>query len=205
MRKKDRIAGVILAGGQASRMGFEDKPLASYRGRPIIEHVIAAADPQVGELIISVNRNPAHYEYLGKPLISDVEKPFSGPLLGIYSAMRWLQTHRADSNYEYLACFAGDVPCFPHTIVGVLADALTTNQCSLAIAQANQQVQPLFSLWSLATAPILAKAISENLFGPKLVMPRIAHVVVTVNQDSPADFFNINTVADLAKVNSMSC
>ena len=53
----ERVAAVILAGGQGRRMGGADKGLVEYRGRPLIEWVLEVLTPQVDELVISANRN----------------------------------------------------------------------------------------------------------------------------------------------------
>ena len=66
------ICGVILAGGQASRMNFLDKPLIPIANRRLIEYVIATAMPQLGQLAISVNRNLDEYQKYDLPLITDI-------------------------------------------------------------------------------------------------------------------------------------
>jgi len=193
---KEQIAGVILAGGKASRMGYCDKPLLPLAGKPMIEHVIERATPEVNELLISVNRNPEHYSYLALPLIADFDKAFAGPLVGICSAMLWLDANRTRNQYSHLACFAGDVPCFPTGIVNTLATALDTSNAVLALSQNNGQIQPLFSLWSLSTLHVIVTAIDEGLYGPKLVLPRIAHITVDFSRGSAGDFANINNASD---------
>lgn len=196
MINKEQIAGVILAGGKASRMGYCDKPLLPLAGKPMIEHIIERATPEVSELLISVNRNPQHYSYLALPLIADFDKAFAGPLVGICSAMAWLEANRTEQRYSHLACFAGDVPCFPPGIVNTLATSLNTSNAVLALSQNNGQIQPLFSLWSLCTLPVIATAINEGLYGPKLVLPRIEHITIDFNDASASDFANINTESD---------
>ena len=44
---KNDITGVILAGGRARRMGGADKGLVLFNGKPLIEYVIDALEPQV--------------------------------------------------------------------------------------------------------------------------------------------------------------
>ena len=65
------FTGVVLAGGEASRMGGQDKGLIELNGRPLIEYVLAAFAPQVGSIIINANRNHAAYARYGHPIIPD--------------------------------------------------------------------------------------------------------------------------------------
>lgn len=198
MLDKKCIAGVVLAGGKGARMGFRDKPLLSVRGKPLIEYVIEQARPQVAQLLISVNHNKAAYDYLGYPLVDDTQQAYAGPLLGIYSAMRWLSLQAPAGQYSHLACFAGDVPFFPAELISRLGQALVQESVQLAVSKSLGQVQPLFSLWSVELLATLQQAIAERLFGPKLVMSRIPHALVTFPAATAHEFSNINTPEDLA-------
>lgn len=55
----ERITGVVLAGGQGSRMGGVDKGLVMLRDKPMVEWVIERFAPQVDALIINANQNAA--------------------------------------------------------------------------------------------------------------------------------------------------
>ena len=54
---KDKITGILLAGGQGRRMGGVDKGLQLLRGKPMAQHVIERFAPQVDELLINANHN----------------------------------------------------------------------------------------------------------------------------------------------------
>lgn len=192
------IAGLILAGGKASRMMYRDKPLLQVSGKSLIDHVVERAAPQVNELLISVNRNVQDYAYLQRSLVSDRGEPYRGPLLGIYSAMRWLEEPPRRGRYSHIACFPGDVPWFPGNVVHRLAFALGEAGAELALCKTGEQLQPLFSLWSLSTLPLLEEAIDTGLFGPKLILSRLETVEVQFGNESQLDFKNINTPSDLS-------
>ena len=51
------VTGIILAGGEARRMGGNDKGLIPYVNQPLIAHVIHHLAPQVEQLLINANRN----------------------------------------------------------------------------------------------------------------------------------------------------
>lgn len=71
---RSAVTGLILAGGQGSRMGGVDKGLEPLQGRPLIEHAIARLAPQVGTILISANRNADRYAQYGFPVVGDAGK-----------------------------------------------------------------------------------------------------------------------------------
>ncbi|MDD2801080.1 MAG: NTP transferase domain-containing protein, partial [Methylococcales bacterium] len=84
---KTKLTGVILAGGLARRMDFQDKGLISYQEQPMVSYAVKAMNEVVDEVIINANRNIEQYQQFGCPVISDQTDSFDGPLAGIYSAM----------------------------------------------------------------------------------------------------------------------
>jgi molybdopterin-guanine dinucleotide biosynthesis protein A len=197
MIQRQQITGVILAGGKSSRMGFCDKALIRLGGTPLIEHVIRNSSNQVGQLVISANRNPGKFEYLELPLIPDIKQAYAGPLVGILSAMYWMISAGKSPDSTYLACFPADVPWFPDTLIKQLTRALETQCKRVAWSEGRGQTQPLFSLWSLETLPVIEQAVANGQFGPKLIMPLIDNVLVKFKNTDHRHFLNINTKKSL--------
>jgi molybdopterin-guanine dinucleotide biosynthesis protein A len=83
-----KSVGIILAGGQGTRVGGADKGLLPWRdGSSRIESIISTLGPQVDSLLISCNRNIDRYAALGYPLVQDQLPGFQGPLAGIAAAL----------------------------------------------------------------------------------------------------------------------
>jgi len=110
---RDRVTGVILAGGRATRMGGMDKGLVPIHGRSMIAWVIDALRPQVSDLLINANRNHDRYGDFACPVIDDGDSEFRGPLAGMVSAMQAART-------PYIAV----VPCDSPLIGGELVERL---------------------------------------------------------------------------------
>jgi hypothetical protein len=55
------LVGIVLAGGQSSRMGAE-KGLLPLGGVPLIERAVARLRPQVEKVVISANGDPARFQ-----------------------------------------------------------------------------------------------------------------------------------------------
>ena len=88
MNEQKKVTGVVLAGGQASRMHYQDKGLLLFKQRPLVAYALAALAPLSAELLISANRHITEYAALGVPVIGDATPNFDGPLAGILAAMQ---------------------------------------------------------------------------------------------------------------------
>ncbi|NNC55416.1 MAG: NTP transferase domain-containing protein, partial [Pseudomonadales bacterium] len=100
MDNKERIVGLMLAGGRGSRLGGKDKGLLELAGLPLAEHVARKIAPQVASLTISCNRNQQRYLALANkyrarakrdtaPLLLEDRAlaEYSGPLAGIFTML----------------------------------------------------------------------------------------------------------------------
>jgi len=83
-----QVTGIILAGGNSSRMGF-DKGLADFQGKPLIQYSIDTLQRICSRIIISTNS--LSYHQLGFPVQSDI-LPGAGPMGGIYSSLLHSET-----------------------------------------------------------------------------------------------------------------
>ncbi len=78
---------VILAGGQASRMGGKDKGLVELNGSPLIQYVINKLSQQDVSITINANRNLDSYQAFA-PVVSDSFPDYPGPLGGIHAGLK---------------------------------------------------------------------------------------------------------------------
>ncbi|HSG94834.1 MAG TPA: molybdenum cofactor guanylyltransferase MobA, partial [Afifellaceae bacterium] len=147
---RNGVAGVVLAGGLARRMGGGDKTLKPIGGRPMLEMVIDRMAPQVAALAINANGDPARFAQFGLPVIADTIGDFAGPLAGILAGMRWAQAKHRDC--RYVASVAGDTPFFPADLVARLAEGCGGTDDTIALAASADGVHPVFGLWPLALA-----------------------------------------------------
>lgn len=106
MNTKNKISGIILAGGKSSRMG-RDKASLKLNDLTFLEHVITIIRPFVDDLVI-ISDNPAHNKYAVKreeDFIKD-SGPLGGLLTGLYRAKH--------NNVLVLSC---DIPLISRDIV----------------------------------------------------------------------------------------
>ena len=83
------------------RMENPDKPLVELNGTPLIELCLQKIQAQVAQVVLSVNHNQEKYAHLKLPLIPDTRNHYQGPLIGIYSAMAWIQNHVFENWYRW--------------------------------------------------------------------------------------------------------
>ena len=185
------ITGVILAGGQARRMGGQDKGLIQLSNRPMIQHVIDRISPQVNSLIINANRNQAEYESFGYPVISDELSGFCGPLAGFSSALDNISTN-------YLVTTPCDSPFIPKDMVIRLYNAMDQNNADISVVQTNNRLQPVFCLLKKSLLSSLNSFL--ELGERKIDKWFVLHNMIAVDfSDESSAFNNINTQDDLSK------
>ena len=105
--------GVILAGGQATRMGGGDKGRLELGTRSILQHVIDRLEPQTAEVALNANGDAARFADLGLPVIADDVDGFAGPLAGVLAGLDWA----AERGAETIVTAAADTPFFPCDLV----------------------------------------------------------------------------------------
>ena len=67
----ERILGVVLAGGLATRMGGADKGLLPLGQRAILGEVLGRLEAQVGAMVINANGDPDRFRRFDLPCIQD--------------------------------------------------------------------------------------------------------------------------------------
>jgi molybdenum cofactor guanylyltransferase len=181
--------GLILAGGQARRMGNVDKGLQKLSNRPLIEWVLEALQPQVTGLMINANRNLEDYHRYGYPVLSDQLSGYHGPLAGIATGLHACRT-------DYLVCVPCDSPLLPTDLVQRLYNQLQKDHAELAVAHNGERLQPVFALLDKTLAPSLDGFLGSG--GRKIDQWYAQHRMSTVDfSDLPDTFLNINTPEDM--------
>ncbi|MDD5271320.1 MAG: molybdenum cofactor guanylyltransferase [Methylovulum sp.] len=192
MKNKEKVTGVILAGGLARRMGHQDKGLISFKGQPLVSHAISAMWPVVDELLINANRNLEIYRQFGLPVISDQSDSFDGPLAGILTAMLYSQT-------GVLLVMPCDSPLMRVELLQGLVDSRYEHNAEVAVAVEGGRWHPVF----LALKTTLREDLQAYLAsGQRKVEAWLArHSTVTVDFSLQAEVFvNVNTLEELSRL-----
>ncbi|SFR15013.1 molybdenum cofactor guanylyltransferase MobA [Poseidonocella sedimentorum] len=195
--------GVILAGGRATRMGGGDKGLLPLGGSSILGHVIGRLAPQVAELALNANGDPARFAQTGLSVLPDSIEGFAGPLAGVLAGLDWA----AERGAETIVTAAADTPFFPEDLVPRLLLAAEGMAHPLALAATQeggrQHRHPTFGLWPVALRDDLRAALRGGL--RKVVLWTETHGGREALFETGAvdPFFNVNTGEDLARARAL--
>ena len=184
------VTGLVLAGGQGSRMGGVDKGLQPFRGRPMVAHAIERLAPQVDEILVNANRNPGAYAGFGHRVIADEIAGFAGPLAGFERGL-------AHARGALVATVPCDSPFLPTDLVARLRSALEEMRADLAVAKTETQAHPVFCLMRREVHASLERFLAA---GERKIDKWYAGLAVAeVAFDDEAEAFrNINTREELA-------
>ncbi len=187
--------GIILAGGQATRMGGGDKGLLPLGATTILNHVIERIEPQVAALALNANGDAARFADFELPVRADSIDGFAGPLSGVLAGLDWA----AEIGASHVVSVAADTPFFPCDLAPQLM--LHANDQGLALAASPSGRQPTFGLWPVALRDDLRAALEAGL--RKVVQWTQAHGAGTAEFPDDEAFFNVNTPEDLAQAEAI--
>ena len=196
------VAGVILAGGRAKRMGGGDKCLHRLGDRTLLEHVIDRARPQVSRLVLNANGDPGRFAQFGLPVAADAIGGFAGPLAGVLTGLEWAREHAP--HCPWVASFATDTPFFPEDLVARMLAAVDEEGADIACAASGGRSHPVFGLWPVNLAGDLRHALAdEDVRKIDLWTARYRLATVEFPTEPRDPFFNVNRPDDLAVAEGM--
>ena len=196
MKTSPEVAGVLLAGGRARRMGGGDKCLRQLAGKTLLERVIARAAPQVGALVINANGDPARFAAFDLPVVADSVEGFAGPLAGVLSGLDWAAANAPECSW--VATFATDAPFLPKDLVARLGAAVDAD-ADMACAASGGRAHPVFGLWPVRLRAALRRAMVEEGIRKVDVWTARYRLAEVGFATAPMDpFFNVNSPEDLA-------
>ncbi|CAH6809220.1 MULTISPECIES: molybdenum cofactor guanylyltransferase MobA [Vibrio] len=184
---------VILAGGQASRMGGKDKGLVELNGSPLIQYVIDKLSQQDVSITINANRNLDSYQAFA-PVVSDSFPDYPGPLGGIHAGLKNATTD-----------WVGFVPCDSPQISDDLVQrfcAAVKEDSDILVAHDGEFKQPVFTLFHKRVLPKLEAFLERG--DRKIILLYKECVTEYVDfSDAPNCFVNLNTPEELTQFGTL--
>ncbi len=179
---------VVLAGGQARRMGGGDKTLLQLDGVSLLDRILLALRPS--PVAISANGDPGRFSAYRVPVLADGPFQDQGPLAGILAGLDWAISQNADA----LLTVPGDTPLIPcdlaHTLSPAPACAASRGRVHHLVALWPTSARDALRAWLTAPGPRDVAGFAATL-GPRII-------------DFPAEawdpFTNVNTPMDLERL-----
>lgn len=183
---------VILAGGQANRMGGGDKGRLMLGDQSLIQRVIERITPQVDAVVLNANGDSSRFDDLGLPVVADSIEGFPGPLAGVLAGMDWA----AEQGHDWLISVAADTPSFPRDLAVRPAEHDTpVVLAATPDPERGRLPQPTFGRWQVALRHDLRAALNDGVRKIRQWTQAQGETLVVFDE---GDFFNINTPDDLA-------
>ena len=169
-------------------MNGQDKGLITLHGRPMVDYIIHALQPQVGSILVNANRNTEQYAAFGLPVIADMLGDYFGPLVGMASGMDATAT-------SFIVTAPCDSPIIPDNLVEILYRALQENCADISVAHDGERMQPVFALLRRSLLASLLDYLNEG--GRKIDTWFGQQPLALADfSDSPDTFLNLNTPED---------
>ena len=190
--------GIILAGGQARRMGGGDKGRLKLGAKSLLERVLSRLELQVSSIALNANGNAERFSDLGLAVVADSINGYTGPLAGVLAGLDWAQSN----GDNLIVTVAVDTPFFPLDLVSQLMKVGNGMTAPLVLSATRDRSgniwhHPTFGLWPVSLRNDLRDSLEAGL--RKVVDWTERHQArEVVFETVPFDpFFNINTPKDL--------
>jgi len=160
VQSQPQVLGVLLANTSICRVAHTERCLKKLKGKPVLNHIIEHASPQVSNLILNANGDPTRFYDVDCPIVPDAINNHPGALSGILTAMEWAHEHMPEC--EWIASFATSSPLIPETMVKELLAAVQAHGADMAYVSCNGRKHPEFGLWPVELAEDLRYALEED-------------------------------------------
>ena len=193
------VLGLILAGGQARRMGGGDKPLLRLGGRTLLERVVERLGPQCGAgLALSANGDPARFAGFPGPVLPDPLPDQPGPLAGILAGL----DYAVSQGVARVVSVSGDAPFLPEDLVAGLQAVASEDGIALAASGARQHYTIAF--WPTTLRDDLRDYLGRGERRVGAFIARHGAAVASWPAEPLDPFLNVNTPEDLAAAEALN-
>jgi molybdopterin-guanine dinucleotide biosynthesis protein A len=191
------ISGIVLAGGQSSRLGT-DKSFLNVNGQSLIEHIVAKLG-RLSDNVIIVTNSPEKHDHLEARLVGDIY-PGKGALGGIYSGLK----AAANTHSLVVAC---DMPFLDLNLLRYMI--LLARGHDVVIPRIGEFLEPLHAIYSKGCLEPIDRLLARG--GLKIIdffsEVRVRYVEeeeVDIFDPQHLSFFNVNTLSDLEEMKKLA-
>tara|TARA_B100001741_G_C16481396_1_gene565054 strand:- start:193 stop:798 length:606 start_codon:yes stop_codon:yes gene_type:complete len=191
---ENNILAVILAGGRSKRFG-NDKTHAKLGNKTLIDHTIAKLKKSYSEILVISNNENINLKQKDVFLTQDLIKGHLGPLVGVLSAMEWINQNK--KKYNWIATYPCDTPFFDEGIVSLMKDCPKKYKDKLFFLKNQNKRHNIFGLWSIELKQTLLNDIKNGHRKVEEWANKIGCKIIEIKNQNDYNFLNINTKEDL--------
>ena len=195
-----KVAGAIIAGGPAKRLGGVAKPFLQVGGRAIAERQLDLLRGAALVRVFVVANDPLPWAALAVDVVPD-RIGGRGPLGGVHAALT------AAADCDAVVCLAGDLPFVEPALLAALRDRAP--EADAVAPRSARGIEPLCARYARALLPVIdARVRAGELAIHELLEQRrvdwIAEADLAALDPDGRSFFNVNTSEDLARADAMA-
>jgi molybdopterin-guanine dinucleotide biosynthesis protein A len=188
------VAGVILAGGRASRMGGRDKAFAAVAGEPIVVRTVRIFRSLFPQVLVATNR-PERFAALDVQAVPD-RFPGAGPLAGIHAAL-------LACRYPHVFVAACDMPGLDPDVIRLIVARI--GAADAIVPRWDDDVEPLHAVYAARCLPAMEAALTSGRHAMRDFLQTVTVDWVDESElralgGAAASLTNVNTPEDLAGV-----
>ena len=191
------ITGIVLAGGQSRRMGF-NKAEAKMHGESMLIRMIDKIKKVTPTIAVSIGAVP--YPNILYTQISD-EYPQCGPIGGIYSVLKASKT----SLNLVVSC---DIPLVSESLLKYIVKTATENSSIITVPIDDEgQIQMMCAVYRKEVLPFLEKQINAHAFKMKDLLDLVSVKYIEITRKHPLyvehAFMNVNNPSTLEEARNL--
>ncbi len=188
------VAGVVLAGGRASRMGGRDKAFAAVEGEPIAVRAVRIFRSLFAQVLVSTNR-PERFAGLDVQTVTD-QFPGCGPLAGIHAAL-------LASRYPHVFVAACDMPGLDPDVIRFLLGRVGSAEAVVPCWDGD--VEPLHAVYAVGALREIEAHLRAGQNAVRDVLRRlrvdyVSEAEMRAVRGAARSLTNVNTPEELAAV-----
>ncbi len=193
MLQPKQTSWVILAGGQARRMGGKDKGFVLFQDKPLIEHALDTLTSQTDQIAINANRSIEEYSRYGVTF-PDQFSEYPGPLAGMHSGL-------VNMNSDWVGFIPCDSPNLPNNLVSLLCNAVKEDT-DIVVAHDGEYMQPVVTLMHKRIIPKIDAFLTRG--DRKIILLyKECNTVFADFSDYPNAFINLNSPQELEQFGTL--
>lgn len=194
---KVSMTGVLLAGGQNTRMGV-NKAFLKVDGERLIDKTLNIYRPIFAEIIIVTNDPLSYIEFTDAAIVTDIYKG-KGPLGGIYTGLFY-------AKYQHAFACSCDMPFLNEMFIAYMIGQ--SGKHDVIVPELPEGYQPLHAIYSRNCLPSIRRLILMDKLKITGFYRDMSVLTISEKEIQPFNpggqlFYNLNTPEDWEKIKSL--